>query len=285
MGHQDAVALLNSASFNSSHLEVLIARGFNTRSTEHKPSSGDCITPVSKFPPQSLSRGFGSVNSHLENNGSQSMKCDTAGRIVSNSSIKEEDESGVGGTTGTGVESPMTSLLNELNQLPMPPYSFPSDNFGGHVSSKTNQGFVDRNNMQFPNSPTINPSNTIMPSFYNSPCNTNFLDSLCPQSINSPMMGNFHLPLQSNKKNRRHSTLTYYNTDADAISSGFGPFPHPHETDVTTNYNLPTTLHCTLPRKSKSNKNLPTPTFRMHTVVFEKGPGKKSLGFSIVGSF
>ena len=47
---------------------------------------------------------------------------------------------------------------------------------------------------------------------------------------------------------------------------------------------------CTLPRKphkssnssnvAASNNNVPA---SFHTVVFEKGPGKKSLGFSIVG--
>ena len=34
---------------------------------------------------------------------------------------------------------------------------------------------------------------------------------------------------------------------------------------------------CTLPRRPKSSQ------LSLHTVVFEKGPGRKSLGFSIVG--
>lgn len=40
----------------------------------------------------------------------------------------------------------------------------------------------------------------------------------------------------------------------------------------------PTTNFCTLPRKPRTNPNC---TF--HTIAFEKGPGKKSLGFTIVG--
>lgn len=40
----------------------------------------------------------------------------------------------------------------------------------------------------------------------------------------------------------------------------------------------PSTNFCTLPRKSKTS-----PHCTFHTVIFEKGPGKKSLGFTIVG--
>jgi hypothetical protein len=39
-----------------------------------------------------------------------------------------------------------------------------------------------------------------------------------------------------------------------------------------------TSNFCTLPRKPRANSNC---TF--HTITFEKGPGKKSLGFTIVG--
>lgn len=39
-----------------------------------------------------------------------------------------------------------------------------------------------------------------------------------------------------------------------------------------------TSNFCTLPRKPRTNPNC---TF--HTITFEKGPGKKSLGFTIVG--
>lgn len=40
----------------------------------------------------------------------------------------------------------------------------------------------------------------------------------------------------------------------------------------------PTTNFCTLPRRAKT-----TPHCTFHTISFEKGPGKKQLGFTIVG--
>lgn len=43
----------------------------------------------------------------------------------------------------------------------------------------------------------------------------------------------------------------------------------------------PTTNFCTLPRKTKTSSPHCTQTF--HTVTFEKGQGKKALGFTIVG--
>ncbi|XP_070492600.1 uncharacterized protein [Chironomus tepperi] len=41
---------------------------------------------------------------------------------------------------------------------------------------------------------------------------------------------------------------------------------------------IPSTNFCTLPRKAKTS-----PHCTFHTVIFEKGPGKKALGFTIVG--
>ncbi|CAG7729581.1 unnamed protein product [Allacma fusca] len=104
---------------------------------------------------------------------------------------------------------------------------------------------------------------------------------------------------QWSMRNRRHSTMTYYNTDADAITNNTA---HPTLTyrsmsnqgneegncanNESINYYLTTNL-CTLPRKPKQK---PKPTtlispyfYKMHTVTFEKGSGRKGLGFSIVG--
>lgn len=44
------------------------------------------------------------------------------------------------------------------------------------------------------------------------------------------------------------------------------------------NKKMPASNFCTLPRKAKTS-----PHCTFHTVSFEKGPGKKQLGFSIVG--
>lgn len=51
-------------------------------------------------------------------------------------------------------------------------------------------------------------------------------------------------------------------------------------TPVKTSQILPpvTTNFCTLPRRAKT-----TPHCTFHTISFEKGPGKKQLGFTIVG--
>jgi C-terminal processing protease CtpA/Prc len=56
---------------------------------------------------------------------------------------------------------------------------------------------------------------------------------------------------------------------------------HHYENFTPSNNNnkkLPTSNFCTLPRKARSS-----PHCTFHTVAFEKGPGKKQLGFSIVG--
>lgn len=132
-------------------------------------------------------------------------------------------------------------------------------------------------------------------------------------------------------RNRRHSTLTYYNADADAINAGFSPvatnyYPQPHyqspntsansplgisvgqqlpmavlplqysslaitESNEATNYYLNASTICTLPRKSRSAQSHygsgggagAQQPCRIYTIVFEKGQGKKGLGFSIVG--
>jgi len=254
-----------------------------------------------------------------------------AGGGITNQRIQEEDETGNTSlkniSSSSSGSSPRRPSLNEFNPLSVPSsnltsnYSHPS-NAGGSLF-KSNQGAsstgIDQNlgipelsssSSPFchnnPNNPIFNPPVSITTSYFDSPGSNFHSESgktTQPISIGSPM-GNFLLPnhhpaqFQLSKKNRRHSTLTYYNADADAINSGYGPFPHPYfnqtEADAAagynaaTNYYLTTTNLCTLPRKSKSSNkgggNPPTqPTFRIQTVVFEKGHGKKSLGFSIVG--
>ena len=50
-------------------------------------------------------------------------------------------------------------------------------------------------------------------------------------------------------------------------------------TPVKNSSNMPpTTNFCTLPRRART-----TPNCTFHTISFEKGPGKKQLGFTIVG--
>jgi hypothetical protein len=109
------------------------------------------------------------------------------------------------------------------------------------------------------------------------------------------------------KRNRRHSTLTYYNADADAIiqSQHRNYYAHPsnqfENNGEGSNYNFITSNLCTLPRKPKSStsssgSNSSTGSssggsssssssyfYKTHTISFEKGTGKKGLGFSIVG--
>lgn len=54
-----------------------------------------------------------------------------------------------------------------------------------------------------------------------------------------------------------------------------------NENDIHTtpnNRKIPSSNFCTLPRKAKTS-----PHCTFHTVTFEKGPGKKALGFTIVG--
>lgn len=102
------------------------------------------------------------------------------------------------------------------------------------------------------------------------------------------MSHNFLRPYSHAKgipRNRRHSTLTYYNTDADDVISRLYPQPHCSSSsggsgveNASGNYYLTTNL-CTLPRKQKA---VPVQT-AVYTVSFQKGPGKKGLGFSIVG--
>ena len=53
---------------------------------------------------------------------------------------------------------------------------------------------------------------------------------------------------------------------------------HHYENFTPPSKKLPASNFCTLPRKAKAS-----PHCTFHTVTFEKGPGKKQLGFSIVG--
>jgi hypothetical protein len=65
----------------------------------------------------------------------------------------------------------------------------------------------------------------------------------------------------------------------DKSSSTSNSNSHHYENfSPVTNKKIPTSNFCTLPRKAKSS-----PHCTFHTVTFEKGPGKKQLGFSIVG--
>lgn len=240
---QDAQTILNTASFNCTRMEVLIARETPPNPGMSEQLLSPQMKPMSQSP---FYRG----------------NCQMDG-IVSNC-IKEEGEEQQ--QSKTKMDSPMTCLLNELNQIPIPSPSY------------SIQGMFN----PYPYSP-ITPSSSYQ---HQSPC---------PIGIGS----NNNFPL---RKNRRHSTLTYFNTDADAINSSFSSassssaafndhYPQPHGIDeLGTNYYLQATNLCTLPRKSKSKKSSPValsipqyPTFRVHTIIFEKGQGKKSLGFSIVG--
>lgn len=62
-------------------------------------------------------------------------------------------------------------------------------------------------------------------------------------------------------------------------SIGMTTMSKPNKTDsyVSSKYDSSAGNYCTLPRRPKSG------LCSFHTVVFEKGPGKKSLGFTIVG--
>jgi len=124
-----------------------------------------------------------------------------------------------------------------------------------------------------------------------------------------PMIGSSAGTLNS-KRNRRHSTLTYYNADADAIIQSqhrnYYAHSHPNPNQFEdngnngANYNFITSNLCTLPRKPKSStsssgsnsssasssgssSSASSYFYKTHTIPFEKGPGKKGLGFSIVG--
>ncbi|ODM95612.1 PDZ domain-containing protein 2 [Orchesella cincta] len=138
---------------------------------------------------------------------------------------------------------------------------------------------------------TPSPSNCMHPSGYFAS------SSVEPMSMD----GSGPTPVTVQKRNRRHSTLTYYNADADAINAGFAPYPLPHHAaaeshhhqsslalggggygDPLPNYYLTASTICTLPRKSKQDKN-GGPPYKVYTIIFEKGNGKKGLGFSIVG--
>jgi hypothetical protein len=118
-------------------------------------------------------------------------------------------------------------------------------------------------------------------------------ENVYPDSTSTHFLSSHYAPpasplLHMSKKNRRHSTLTYYTAEAEGVVGGVGgassiyPYSSQHP---TTNYYLTTNL-CTLPRKHsvKGNPSAAiSPFYKVHKVILDKRPGKKGLGFSIVG--
>lgn len=68
-----------------------------------------------------------------------------------------------------------------------------------------------------------------------------------------------------------------------ALASYSGSSPNSSTTTPPSNNNPGDETHpsfCTLPRRRPRSAHT---TCSLHTVIFEKGPGRKSLGFTIVG--
>jgi hypothetical protein len=263
---------------NSNHHTIREEDETESKMLRYDRSNSPRKPSLSEFNPMSIPSNISSNYSYQLPNGEAVFKTNQGGGGVGVASSGIDQNKGI--PTPELSSSSQFCHNNGMNQNPIfnPPVSITTTYFDSPTTSKGSSGNTD---------------------FHSETDNT----LLQPASIGSPM-GNFLLPnhhsasFQLNKKNRRHSTLTYYNADADAINSGYDPFPHPYfnqtEADAAagynaaTNYYLTATNLCTLPRKSKSSNKRggdhPTqPTFRIQTVVFEKGHGKKSLGFSIVG--
>lgn len=85
------------------------------------------------------------------------------------------------------------------------------------------------------------------------------------------------LPKETNHLLTRHSVPATVTTDLESHKLTDKNHEEQQETDQKQNGNYSTTNFCTLPRRPRST------VCTFHTIIFEKGPGKKSLGFTIVG--
>ncbi|CAL1263384.1 unnamed protein product [Larinioides sclopetarius] len=84
---------------------------------------------------------------------------------------------------------------------------------------------------------------------------------------------------ESNVQTSNVSKLRHWQTDVSTYSKSDNRLSHPDLPPKSgiDNERMGSNGICTLPRRPKSSQ------LSLHTVVFEKGPGRKSLGFSIVG--
>ena len=127
-----------------------------------------------------------------------------------------------------------------------------------------------------------------------------------PASLNSsqralcPQYNSANLDKDVRERNRRFSTVAYSNADADTVVNNHNNNNHhsqnkffhhrgiSQQDEDSRDSGIFTAGLCTLPRKSKKQKPpapvLPSSMFyNVHKITFEKGSGKKGLGFSIVG--
>ncbi|CAL8129296.1 unnamed protein product [Orchesella dallaii] len=309
LSSEEASLVLSSVSQNCPQLELLIAR------ESKKPTSLDLIEPspetflpsltcldsieLNSLPPPPLSSGPASLGIR-GGYGSSSTGNYPHETIVeqSDESLENQNDSEV----GTGIPTPTPSQTTEgggnedeelrkvTRRRKLPSFLM----MGGGVDTPSPSNYP-HHQLQHPGG-----------YFGGSSVEPMSMDgggNLLPTSISTTVQ----------KRNRRHSTLTYYNADADAINAGFAPYPLPHHLgggggggvgenshnhhhhlhhqsslalggsgDPLPNYYLTASTICTLPRKSKQDKN-GGPPYKVVTIIFEKGNGKKGLGFSIVG--
>lgn len=95
----------------------------------------------------------------------------------------------------------------------------------------------------------------------------------------SPLYRRQHYFQKNSSSHSSYNKVLRKAVQSNGSSKNTGPFPtsspkslerQGHSLNVTTNF-------CTLPRRPRST------ICTFHTVILEKGPGKKSLGFTIVG--
>lgn len=294
LSHEEAELVVSSTGVNCPQLELLIAR--ENKDGEHSETNGsETPTPTNSQPPTDFS--------------STATQCQ--GRY--HDTIVEQSDESLSETLATDGKDEEAHIVprRKKTSTAAGPLSFLTS--GANVSNSSSP------------SPLHNHPGYFTPNVTGSSVEPMSMDvySASPNNLSSTPGG----APTSKPRNRRHSTLTYYNADADAINAGFSPssqqyYPLPHyqsgavsgtHTEVdspnnfqqynslasnnsnqstATNYYLTASTICTLPRKSRSAQSHHSngsggaagqQQYKIYTIVFEKGNGKKGLGFSIVG--